>query len=50
VEGETVQDKYGDGGLFIGTVLVDERLPHGYGKMAYDNELQYDGEWRDGRW
>jgi hypothetical protein len=50
VEGETVQDKYGDGGLFVGAVLVDDRLPHGYGKMAYDNERQYDGEWRDGRW
>jgi hypothetical protein len=50
VDGQTVHDKYGDGGLYTGKVSVDDRLPHGFGKMKYDNERQYEGDWRDGRW
>lgn len=50
VDGDVVQDKYGDGGIYTGTIGVDNRLPHGYGQMQYDNERQYEGEWKGGRW
>eukprot|EP00934_Nitzschia_sp_Nitz4_P001501 Nitzschia sp. Nitz4//scaffold104_size75438//26807//29941//NITZ4_005655-RA/size75438-processed-gene-0.43-mRNA-1//-1//CDS//3329532383//1501//frame0 len=45
-----VQDMYGDGGTYTGTICVDSRLPHGKGTMLYENERQYEGDWKDGRW
>jgi hypothetical protein len=50
VDNETISDKYGDGGLYTGTVTVDTELPHGYGEMKYKNDRQYAGDWRSGRW
>lgn len=50
VDNDIVQDKYGDEGKYTGTIAMDTRLPHGYGQMKYDNERQYDGEWKGGRW
>ncbi len=50
VDNDVIQDKYGDEGKYTGTVAMDTRLPHGYGQMKYDNERQYDGEWKGGRW
>ena len=50
VDGEIISDKYGDEGLYSGSVTVDTELPHGYGEMKYDNERQYAGDWKSGRW
>jgi hypothetical protein len=50
VEQETVQDKYGDGGEYSGSVSLADTLPHGFGIMKYDNDRQYEGDWSDGRW
>jgi hypothetical protein len=50
VDRERVQDKYGDGGEYTGTVSVGDNLPHDFGKMNYDNNRLFEGDWRDGRW
>lgn len=50
VNGETVSDKYGDEGMYTGSVALESELPHGYGEMKYDNGRQYAGEWKGGRW
>lgn len=50
VEADTVSDKYGDAGLYTGSVTTDTSLPHGYGEMKYENERQYAGDWKAGRW
>ena len=50
VHEENVQDKYGDGGEYTGSVSVQDNLPHGHGLMKYDNDRQYEGDWSDGRW
>ena len=50
VDCEIISDKYGDEGLYSGSVTVDTELPHGYGEMKYDNERQYAGDWKSGRW
>ena len=50
VQEENVQDKYGDGGEYTGSVSVQDNVPHGHGLMKYDNDRQYEGDWSDGRW
>lgn len=48
VETKTVQDPYGDYGVFTGLLL--KGLPYGQGTMAYADGRTYVGEWRSGRW
>ncbi|KAG7360925.1 MORN repeat-containing protein [Nitzschia inconspicua] len=50
VEHQVVHDKYGDGGMYSGYVSMKDRLPHGKGKMIYDNGREYEGDWKGGRW
>jgi hypothetical protein len=50
VENQVVHDKYGDGGMYSGYISVKDRLPHGVGKMIYDNGREYEGDWKGGRW
>jgi hypothetical protein len=50
VTNQIVHDKYGDGGMFSGHVSVNDRLPHGFGKMVYENGREYEGDWKSGRW
>lgn len=50
VENQVVHDKYGDGGMYSGYVSTKDRLPHGKGKMIYENGRQYEGDWKGGRW
>ncbi|KAG7356956.1 MORN repeat-containing protein [Nitzschia inconspicua] len=50
VEHQVVHDKYGDGGIYSGYVSIKDRLPHGKGKMIYDNGREYEGDWKGGRW
>ena len=51
VMGKTLLDPYGDKGTFTGVVLRNTGMPHGQGKMVYEEDLRvFDGEWRHGRW
>ena len=44
-------DPYGDKGTFTGIILRSTGMPHGTGRMKYENEDRiYEGEWRHGRW
>lgn len=47
---QIVHDKYGDSGLYTGSVTAEGRIPHGNGVMMYENEREYNGDWSDGRW
>jgi hypothetical protein len=50
LEDTKVHDKYGDSGLYTGTVLFENHLPHGNGHMKYENGREYSGDWNRGRW
>mmetsp|Transcript_9020 Transcript_9020/g.14473 ORF Transcript_9020/g.14473 Transcript_9020/m.14473 type:complete len:310 (+) Transcript_9020:3-932(+) len=50
VENQVVHDKYGDGGMYTGQISASDRLPHGFGKMEYDNGRYFAGNWKGGRW
>ncbi len=50
VENQIVHDKYGDGGMYSGHISTDTRLPHGFGRMKYENGREYEGDWKGGRW
>jgi hypothetical protein len=42
---------FGDLGVYSGQVLLSTGLPHGSGKMIYEDDGRtYDGDWRHGRW
>lgn len=44
------QDKYGDSGMYTGTILVTQGMPHGKGCMNYENGRVYNGDWVSGQW
>jgi hypothetical protein len=50
VDNKIVHDKYGDGGLYSGYTSIETGLPHGFGKMKYENGRHYEGNWKGGRW
>ena len=50
VTGASCQDKYGDSGMYSGTILVTEGLPHGRGTMNYESGRVYSGDWVSGQW
>ena len=50
VTGASCQDKYGDRGLYTGTILVTEGMPHGKGTMNYESGRVYSGDWVSGQW
>lgn len=41
-------DAYGDAGMYTGEIDPDSRLPHGKGKMKYENGVFYEGKWING--
>jgi hypothetical protein len=44
-------DPYGDSGRFSGVVLRSTGMPHGLGRMVYEDDGRtYEGDWRHGRW
>lgn len=47
---EKSHDKYGDPGLYTGSISVADGLPHGKGAMNYESGRVYDGEWLHGHW
>lgn len=44
------QDRYGDLGVYTGTILASDGLPHGLGTMNYDSGRVFSGEWSNGHW
>lgn len=47
----SINDPYGDAGVYTGVILRSTAMPHGKGKMVYNEDGRiYDGEWRHGRW
>jgi hypothetical protein len=48
---QTLLDPYGDKGKYSGIVLRSTGMPHGPGRMVYEDDGRtYDGDWRHGRW
>jgi hypothetical protein len=44
-------DPYGDTGKYTGIILKSTRMPHGAGRMEYDDKSKtYEGNWKYGRW
>jgi hypothetical protein len=51
VADQTILDPYGDRGTYTGIILRSTGMPHGPGRMIYQEDRRtYDGEWRHGRW
>lgn len=51
VSNQLMLDPYGDRGTYSGVVLMSTNLPHGQGKMVYEDDGRtYDGDWKHGRW
>jgi len=44
-------DPYGDKGTYTGIVLRNTGMPHGLGRMVYEEDQRvFEGDWRHGRW
>jgi len=44
-------DPYGDKGTYTGVILQTTGMPHGLGRMIYEEDGRiYEGDWRHGRW
>jgi len=41
-------DPKGDSGLYTGEIDPESRIPHGKGKMKYENGIFYEGKWVNG--
>jgi len=51
VVSQTLLDPYGDKGRYSGVVLRSTGMPHGLGRMVYEDDGRtYEGDWRHGRW
>eukprot|EP00547_Thalassionema_nitzschioides_P007213 CAMPEP_0194221368 /NCGR_PEP_ID=MMETSP0156-20130528/30399_1 /TAXON_ID=33649 /ORGANISM="Thalassionema nitzschioides, Strain L26-B" /LENGTH=701 /DNA_ID=CAMNT_0038951741 /DNA_START=239 /DNA_END=2344 /DNA_ORIENTATION=- len=51
VVSRTLLDPYGDKGRYSGVVLRSTGMPHGLGRMVYEDDGRtYEGDWRHGRW
>ena len=51
VASQNLLDPYGDKGKFSGIVLRSTGMPHGLGRMVYEDDGRtYEGDWRHGRW
>ena len=51
VTNQVILDPYGDKGTYTGVILRSTGMPHGSGRMIYQEDKRtYDGEWRHGRW
>lgn len=48
---KTLLDPYGDKGVYTGVVLRTTGMPHGLGRMVYEEDGRiFEGDWRHGRW
>ncbi|CAB9528198.1 whole genome shotgun sequence [Seminavis robusta] len=48
---QSLLDPYGDKGIYTGLILKSTGMPHGSGRMIYEEDQRiYEGEWRHGRW
>lgn len=51
VVNKSLLDPYGDKGTYTGVVLRSTGMPHGLGRMIYEEDGRiYEGDWRHGRW
>lgn len=50
VRSKVVSDKHGDQGKYTGIILKSTGLPHGMGRMVYDEGWTYNGSWCHGFW
>jgi len=51
VTNKMLLDPYGDKGTYTGVVLRNTGMPHGLGKMVYEEDRRvFEGDWRHGRW
>jgi hypothetical protein len=50
VKHQSLLDPYGDRGVYTGTVLRSTGMPHGMGRMIYEDDGRtYEGDWRHGK-
>lgn len=50
VSNQLMLDPFGDGGRYSGVVLMSTKLPHGKGKLVYEDGRTHFGDWQHGRW
>jgi hypothetical protein len=51
VVSQLLLDPYGDSGRYSGVILRSTGMPHGLGRMVYEDDGRtYEGDWRHGRW
>ena len=51
VTNKKLLDPYGDKGIHTGVVLRNTGMPHGLGRMVYEEDRRvFEGDWRHGRW
>ena len=51
VTNKKLLDPYGDKGTYTGVVLRNTGMPHGLGRMMYEEDRRvFEGDWRHGRW
>jgi len=51
VANKKLLDPYGDKGTYTGVVLRNTGMPHGLGRMVYEEDRRiFEGDWRHGRW
>ncbi|KAG7370893.1 2-isopropylmalate synthase [Nitzschia inconspicua] len=51
VVNQQLLDPYGDKGVYTGVVLRTTGMPHGLGRMIYEEDGRiFEGDWRHGRW
>jgi hypothetical protein len=51
VRDQKLLDPYGDSGKYTGVILRSTGMPHGVGRMIYDDDGRtYEGDWKHGRW
>jgi hypothetical protein len=51
VVNRSLLDPYGDRGMYSGVVLRSTGMPHGLGRMVYEDDGRtFEGDWRHGRW
>jgi hypothetical protein len=51
VTNKKLLDPYGDKGTYTGVVLRNTGMPHGLGRMVYEEDRRvFEGDWRHGRW
>lgn len=52
VSNAVVTDPYGEKGTYTGSISRQTGMPHGYGRLEYNDKAGrwYEGDWKHGRW